>query len=253
MKSERPETKSALHVVTVRDRPVGFRSSRFGGELLAIERGYFPVSGTGYRSLSGAFGFDKHVGPSAIPADYLEGLASSQDETRHAALRRVSRAPKPEGHELANFLSASLDAENALNEGFFAPEPERRALWSGAYGMLCLIDTDARFQPKPNDGVWTPETCAKALTTQRELLRWIGELACGEFGKPRLGRLYSAQAYLELPPKPASELDFALPRITAEFALPLPDSVPAQPRQPAARLPRSAQSSTASTAQMSLF
>ncbi len=208
MKTKPPKAKSTLHIFTVRERPVGFRSSRFGGELVAVERGYFPVSGTGYRSLSGAFGFDDKVGASAIPEDYLERLAKSQDETRHAALRRVSRAPKPEGRELSNFISASIDAENALNEGFFAPEPERRALWSGAYGVLCLVDTDARFQPKPDDGVWTPERCANALATQRELLRWAGDLARGEFAPPRLGWLYCAHAYLGLPPKPAGEPGF---------------------------------------------
>jgi len=253
MKSKRPETKPALHIFTVRDRPVGFRPSRFGGELVAVERGYFPISGTGYRSLSGTFGFDKNVSAAAISADYLEGLAKAQDETRHAALCRVSRAPEPEGRELANFIAASIDAENALNEGFFAPEPERRALWSGAYGVLCLIDTDARFQPKPNNGMWTPACCANELAAHRELLRWIGDLARGEFTMPKLGRLYCARTYLSLPPKPAGEPSFVLPHITAEFALPLPDTVSIQPRRPAVRLPRPAELPDTHTTQMSLF
>lgn len=245
------ETKPA-HIFMIRERPVGFRPSRFGGELVAVERGYFPVSGTGYRSLAGVFGFNKEVHASSIPQEFLESLAKAQDETRHAALRRVSRAPKPEAHQLGNFISASMAAETALNEGFFAPEPERRALWSGAYGVLCLIDTDARFQPKPDGGVWTGEACAKALATQRDLLQWVGELARGEFAKPRLGRLYCAHGYLGLPPKAGGEPSFALPRITAEFSLPLPESVPAQPIRRATRIPSKAAEATP-VAQMSLF
>lgn len=249
--SEQAAAKPA-HIFTIRERPVAFRPSRFGGELVAVERGYCPVSGTGYRSLAGVFGFNKEVQASSIPEGFLESLAKAQDETRHAALRRVSRAPKPDGRELSNFIGANGDAENALNEGFFAPEPERRALWSGAYGVLCLIDTDARFQPKPDNGVWTPKCCANALTTARDLLQWVTELARGDFSKPKLGRLYCAHGYLGLPPKAGGEPSFALPRITAEFALPLPDSVPAQPVRRTARAAAKA-SETASTAQMSLF
>lgn len=245
------ETKPA-HIFTIRERPVGFRPSRFGGELVAVERGYFPVSGTGYRSLAGVFGFNKEVPASAIPDEFLEALAKAQDETRYAALRDVSRAPKPESHQLGNFISASMAAETALNEGFFAPEAERRALWSGAYGVLCLIDTDVRFQPKPNDGVWTLECCAKSLAAQRDLLQWVTELARGDFSKPKLGRLYCAHGYLGLPPKVAGEPSFVLPRITTEFSLPLPESVPAQPVRRAARVAAKTPAA-ASTAQMSLF
>lgn len=252
-KTSARESAKPAHVFMVRERPVAFRPSRYGGELLAVERGFFPVSGTGYRSLAGAFGFNQDVRASDIPDEFLESLAKAQDETRHAALRRVCRAPKPEADPLGGFLGASIDAENALNEGFFAPEPERRALWSGAYGVLCVIDTDARFQPKPDRGVWTPERCANALATQRELLRWIGELARGEFSKPRLGRLYCAHAYLGLPAKPAGEPTFALPRITAEFSLPLPDSVPPQSSRRAPRTATSAASPVGNAAQMNLF
>jgi hypothetical protein len=45
----------------------------------------------------------------------------------------------------SNFIGACIDAEAALAEGFFASDEERLALWRGAFRLLALIDSDARF------------------------------------------------------------------------------------------------------------
>ena len=71
------EPKTDTRVFTVRGRPVGFNATRWGGELVAVERGYFPVSPTGYRSCTG------FVGREDIPADvlteFMESVAKEQD------------------------------------------------------------------------------------------------------------------------------------------------------------------------------
>ncbi|MFA5262966.1 MAG: hypothetical protein WC378_04010 [Opitutaceae bacterium] len=242
------------HVFSVRGRPVGFRRTRWGGELVAVERGSFPVSSTGYRSLAGAFGFRENVQAADIPPEYLESLAAEQDKERRMLLARLQRRPELGRDRLGNFISASMDVEKALNDGFFAPERDRTALWGGAYRLVCLIDADTRFQPEPNDAAWTPEQCARGLAGQRELRGWIERLARGDFVRPPLTRLYCAQGYFELPPKTGGEPPFALPSVTAEFSLDLPvvPAIPAsRPKNPATAVAES--STNSASAQMSLF
>ena len=68
---------------TVRGRPVGFVPGRFGGALVAVERGYFPVSSTGYRSLAGHFGITGEADSTAISPNALKRSRSRR--TRRAA------------------------------------------------------------------------------------------------------------------------------------------------------------------------
>lgn len=211
-----PDSDSATHVFTVRGQPVGFRPSRFGGSLIAVERGPFPVSPSGYRSLAGHFQRFGPGNPEEIPADFLESLAKEQDKNRNALrvrLRRVSRD--------GDFISVSMAAEMALDHGFFAPPEERIALWQDAYRLLCLIDMDPRFQPQPYSAAWTPEHCARALDEQRALLGFVRQLATGSFPAKAPGNLFGAQTYLALSPKPEGEAGFILPGIAAEFAFDL--------------------------------
>ncbi|HVZ65011.1 MAG TPA: hypothetical protein VG838_13555 [Opitutaceae bacterium] len=217
------DTDSPVHVFTVRGRPVGFQSSRFGGSLHAQERGYFPISPTGYRSLAGHFG----TGPAAvvdIPAEFLEKLAEADDRDRRTLLAQLARAPRAESDGLGNFIHVSGRASAAVQAALFAPADERVALWCGAFRLLSLIDSDRRFQPAPNGTAWTAEACAKSLATQRAMLAYVRRIATGDHTQRPPGLFIGVSAYFELPPRPEIETPFALPALTGEFALDLPPS-----------------------------
>lgn len=212
----------STHVFRVRGRPVGFAPGRFGGALVAIERGYFPVSSTGYRSLAGHVGTSGEADPSAISPEFLEALAVAQDRTRAALLARLRRTPLPTPDRLGNFIGVCLDAEAALAEGFFAPDAERFALWRGAFCLFHLIDIDARFQPLPSGPAWSAAGCAHALAVRRALLEFVRRLAAGELPPMPDGTHCAVRAYFELPAKADGEPAFPLPAITAELPLDLP-------------------------------
>jgi hypothetical protein len=210
------------HIFSVRSRPVGFEPGRFGGALVAVERGYFPVSSTGYRSLASHFGINGEADPATISADFLESLAVAQDRTRQTLLARLRRTPLPTLGRLGNFIGACIDAEAALAEGFFARDEERFALWYGAFRHLNLIDTDARFQPTPTAPAWSASGCAQALAIRRALLGFVRQLAAGDLPTPPDGTHFAVRAYLELPPKAEGEPAFTLPTVTADLPLDLP-------------------------------
>jgi hypothetical protein len=210
------------HIFSVRGRPVGFVPGHFGGALVAVERGYFPISSTGYRSLAGHFGINGEAEPAAVAAEFLEALAVAQDRTRDALLARLRRTPLPTADRLGNFIGVSIDAEAALAEGFFAPDGQRFALWRGAFRLLALIDSDARFQPAPTGPAWPAAGCAQALAARRSLLGFVRQLAAGELPAMPAGTHCAVRAYFELPPKPHGEPEFALPALTAELPLDLP-------------------------------
>lgn len=224
MADERP----IEHVFTVRGRPVGYRSSHFGGEVVATLRGYFPISSTGYRSLPGHLGSERFAPGSLASEEFFEGLALEQDKDRRATIARVSRAPRVGSDRLANFISASGDATKAINDGFFAPDADRAVLWQGAYRLLCLIDTDIRFQPAPNDHAWTEEHCAVRLGQSRAQLTFVRQLAAGDFPAEPPAGLLTLHSYFDLPPKPGGEPGIELPAITPEFSLGLSADVPGQ-------------------------
>ena len=208
-----------IHIFSVRGRPVGFEPGRFGGALVAVERGFFPVSSTGYRSLAGHFGINGEADPAVISPEFLEALAVAQDRTCRALLARLRRTPRPTPDRLGNFISMSSEAEAALTEGFFARDDERAALWSGAFQRLSLINTDGRFQPAP---AWTSDSCAEALAARRASLAFLRRLAAGELPPPPAGTHLAVRAYFELPPRSGGEPTFALPTRTADLPLDLP-------------------------------
>lgn len=210
------------HVFSVRGRPVGFVPGRFGAALVAVERGYFPVSCTGYRSLAGHCGVSGALDADDISAEFLEALAAAQDRNRQGLLARLRRMPVPTPDRLGNFIGVSIDAEAAPAEGFFAPHAERSALWRGAFRLLHLIDTDGRFQPAPTSPAWSSMGCAQALAARRAELMFVRQLALGGWPPPPDGTHFTPRAYLELPPKPDGEPAFDLPTVTAELPLDLP-------------------------------
>jgi len=208
------------HVFSVRGRPVGFRPSRFGGELVATERGDFPVSSTGYRSLAGQFG----GGPGhhdLIAEDFLEALAAQRDREREQLRRQLHEAVKPVGSPVANYVHVSIAFERAVQDGFFSTDRDRTALWSGAHYLLCLVDTDPRFQPMPHPGypAWGKSQCEKSHAFARSLLALLKRLATGDMPAQLPVRLLGPSAYLGLPPKPRGEPRIDLGGFIAEMRL----------------------------------
>ena len=248
--------KPVVHVIPVRGRPVGFRASRWGGELVAIERGYFPVSCTGYWSLSCSHGVPEAQQLAAVSSEFLEKLAVDQDKERHGLLKRVSRMPEPGRDGLIGYIGVSMDAEKALSDGFFAPDHERTALWGGAYRLFSLIDSDRRFQPQPDGNRWNAEHCAKALVQARMMRALVERLAKGDFPAeiPPTHRFFCGHSYFDLPARPQGETPFALPAVSKEFAFDLPSAprCESSPRSASAPRPDPEQVSEP-TNQLSLF
>ena len=201
--------------LSVRGRPVGYVPGQWGGSLVAMERGYFPVSETGYRSLSG-------LGESAVTEEFLEALAKERDRERSRLVAQAGAPLRPEPSALTNYIHVSSLADRAFQHGVFATDGDRAELWSGAYRLYAMIDSDPRFQPASEHSPWTPEVCASALAKTREamalLLRWANGYAPGAVP---VG-LFSARAYLALPPRSDGEPAVRLAAVTAELGLDIP-------------------------------
>ncbi len=203
-------------VFTVRGRPVGFQAGIWGGALVAVERGDFPISPTGFRSMSGA-------GEASVTPGFLEELAKTHERERKGLVERMREAERPAGDTIINYIHASGAYEQAIQYGFFAPDRDRSALWAGANRLLCIVDSDARFQPTPDPTyvAWKAEACAEALARTREFKALLGKLAAGDIPAEMPIRLLGANAYLALPPKPGGEPKIDLGGYTAEMALEL--------------------------------
>ena len=210
-------------VFTVRGRPVGFQSSRYGGALVALERGYFPVSASGYLSLASEFWRVQSDCSAAICADLLDALAAAQDKERRAILTRVRRAPRLGSDRLGNFIGVSIDVEKAVHDGFFAPNADREELWRAAFRLLCMIDADPRFQPEPSAPAWTPAHCVAALEEKRKLLNVVRCLARGEYPAERPPFNFLPLGYFNLPVKPGGEPCFPLPEAPLTLGLEIPE------------------------------
>lgn len=211
------EEEKITQVFTVRDRPVGFRSGRWGGALVAVERGEFPISPTGYRSLSG-------LAAEAVTPAFLDELSWGHERELQGVLQLLREAHQSVGEPISNYIQASGAYEQGMLHGFFASDRDRAALWSGAHQLLCRVDDDARFQPAPDPRfvAWTAEHCAGALARARELKSLLVRLAAGDFPATLPVRLIGAQGYLDLPAKRGGEPKIELGGYTAEMAFKLP-------------------------------
>lgn len=205
-----------MQVVSVRGRPVGINRSRFGASLVAVERGYFPVSPTGFWSMSG-YGMGQ-AGPLAVRPEYLESLAENQDRERKALLVGLLRAAKPDRDRRGNFIHVSLYVDKAINDGFFAPDHERAPLWQAAHRLLNLVDADPQFQPVPDRFAWNREQCDKALAHMRTLHACLKRFAQGDYSGELPWPFFGAKAYIKLPPKPTGEPAVALHETTIELS-----------------------------------
>jgi hypothetical protein len=238
------EAPKIAHIFKVRDRPVGLQIGKWGGALVAVERGHFPISPTGYRSLcSHAQG--RVVTASMVSGDFLESLAANQDRERQTLMRQLREDFHPGRDRVTNYIHASLYADKGFHDGFFAPEKDRAILWPAAHRLLCLIDLDRRFQPEPNER-WDLGQCARAVEKARAMKRLLERCAKGDLPPPQevpIGSM-TTKTYLELPPKPAGERQVMLHGITTELPLNLaPSEKPAahslvrETKTPATELP----------------
>ena len=187
--------------------------------MVAVERGYFPISHTGYWSLSG-FGVGQ-PDPLFIKPEVLESLAEAKDRERKAILINLHRAVKPARGPTENFVHVSLYVDRAIDEGFFAPDRERTQIWQTAHRLLCLVDTDPQFQPLPDRFAWGVLECEKALVNIRNLHACLKRFAQGVFSGELPWPLFGARAYAKLPPKPSDEPAVALNAPTIEMSLDL--------------------------------
>jgi hypothetical protein len=240
------------HVFTVRGRPVGFRSTRWGGELHAVERGYFPVSSTGFYSANSSG--QGRRGPESLPAEFLESLAVAQDRERQALLKQLRENAKAQRDPLMNYIHVSLCAEHAFADGFFAPEAERAALWPAAHRLFLLMESDPRYQPKPG-GRWTEALCAQALVKARTMKGLVERCATGRF--PQRSEVpvgcFAMRAYLALPAKKTEERRVILTGVNAELTLNLV-GMENQTRSASSQRPsEKAGTSTVASTQLSLF
>lgn len=240
-------------IVSVRGRPVGINRSRFGASLVAVERGYFPVSPSGFWSLSG-FGMGQS-GPLAIRPEYLETLAENQDRERKALLVNLHRAVKPERDRKGNFIHVSLYVDKAINDAFFSPDHERAPLWQAAHRLLCLVAADPQFQPVPDRYAWNREQCDKALANMQNLHACLKRFAQGDYSGELPMPLFGARAYAKLPPRPSGEPKVVLhgAAIELSFDLTVPEKLATEQQRPMPRIVKPPAEPIQTVAQLGLF
>lgn len=193
-------------ILECRGRRIGFRHTRFGGEIHAVDRGYFPCSSTGYRSL-GRYAFGDNA-PLPGVAD-LEALAVEQDKVNVSLLKRCHRALRAPGRPngVDNFIYASGAADCALAHGFFADPALRADLWRSAFRIYtAIIDTPEAHPGHSsqclNRNAWTPDYCVSRLQLIVDTRTWLRDLLDGTFVLPDWPRQYlplGAASYFDLP------------------------------------------------------
>lgn len=218
-------------IYTIRGRPVGYAPDSWGGSFVAVERGYFPISPTGYRSCTG---FARREITPADKQAVLAKLAEEQDRERTSLLKRLGEGAKPEGDPVLNYIHASMAYEKAVADGFFATDRQRSELWSGAHKLLCVVLDDRRYQPttEAKYPAWHEAHCQAAMDFARKLRESLVRWAGGDFSETPPLRLLGAQGYFRLPAKPGGEPRVDLGAYTAELSLDAPAVMMArQPRR----------------------
>ncbi|MDB6095574.1 MAG: hypothetical protein JWM32_3136 [Verrucomicrobia bacterium] len=207
---------------------MGFRPGKlFGAALVAMERGHFPVSHTGYRSVCGIIGSGPGK-PEDVSQEFLDTRALEEERTVRAILKACGKAGKPEGNPIHNYIRISSDYQQAMRCGFFATDENRRTLWAAAFQLLAIVESDARFQPVPVKGYLarTKEICRDARDDAKSMKEALVGMAAGTFPKKvPCGGLVGLESYFELPPKPAGEPVIDLGGFVPEMKLKLPVTV----------------------------
>lgn len=235
---------------TVRGRPVGYLDSGLGGALVAVDRGHFPMSPTGYWSLSG-------LRCESVNAELLERLATERDQERKAVMARANFEVRTGPSRLFNYIHVSGSAEKAFHDGFFATDAQRRELWPAAFKLFSIIDSDERFQPVPANSAWTEESCAAALAKTRHVLAVLKRCANGDFPvtfpSPVPLVTWAPNGYFQLPAKKEGEPVVALPAITFEMSIGTEAPASKAKEKTATVRPVGGESTASPTEQLGLF
>lgn len=208
-------------IFELRGRKIGYRCTRWGGELHAVERGWFPCSSTGYRSLSGA----KDTPSIAL----LEALAMNQDCENASLLKRCRQATRNTNVHGRDFILARSAAEAALGNGFFAAPDLRAQLWPVAYQLFNHIIAAPEIHPAhPTQGlnrtVWTPDHCETAIRHVIAHRDWLAGLLNGTFALPGWTDQrvpHEATAYFRRPPA-GPEPVIGVPALEMSLGLDIP-------------------------------
>lgn len=197
-------------IYSVRGRPVGFVPGRYGGGLVAVERGYFPVSNTGYRSLTDLYTANGMTAVTSVPSDYLEALAVEEDFQRRSTINRLKKTPRSGLDGLGDFIEIVYGAEGAFGHGLFAPERDRIDLWRESHRLLRLVETGVRFTGVPADFALSENDWNATRRRLGTLRQFIENAAAGDFSESIPSLLCEVVAYLALPRKVSGEVSFAL-------------------------------------------
>ena len=203
------------HLFTVRGRPVMFRKDEdFFGALYATERGWFPLSHTGYISLA-QFTNDavKRTGFfNLLSENFLENIADANQRKTNKVLREIIQCSRRDstGHDVTHHLKC---ATRAFDYGLFATDAQRRQLWQAAHETYSkLFDCDS---------VWLVAEEGQGFLRHIEYHRENFDTLCqcmrGEFTcEKALSHPFALQlaGYFELPPRPEGEPVIPIPSQT---------------------------------------
>lgn len=198
-------------LVQLRGRPVRLERQQYGWSANVVERGYFPVSPTGYRSFSTGNAAGE---PPSLKA--LEELSVQFDSERAKALKGALGCLAErfaEIHEegcademIGRHISLDMAAQRAFEHGSFAPESERVALWEAAFLLFDRLARDPLVRPLPNGHAWSKSVCDAAVEGAQMAREALRKFMAGDFEMPgshfRL-RPLARLAELDGPPFPA--------------------------------------------------
>ena len=214
-------------IVSVFGRPVGVLRTPAQTALVAMERGYFPLSVTG----SIVIGGPREALP---PVRHLAVMNCCADEERAQVRREILAGPRLHRSPMVNHHRACSLAEHAIEAGFFARPAERDRLWTLAHRQLCRSETDPRFRPEATAQCGSGHEAAQAVTRVQRLRRFLE--SCGRGDSPAVAPwgFLAAAAYLRLPadakhpPRLRLQGDFI--RVDSDFMAVRPVSPAPDPR-----------------------
>ena len=216
---------------TVRNRPVLFTKGdgRYSESLHAVERGPFPISQSGYRSMAGCL-YNWHDDSdipldAAITPEILDALAVKQEKELQAALIRAKRSARvrPNG-SVSQFITLSSTATCITKYGLFADNKTRREVWHAAYPLFQTICDDNHFSIEKMAGqapAWHEEGCRVQLALCREQFALLRRFMAGDLrieDNDHIALTYMGSSlYFDLPPKPEGEPVIEPPSTELEF------------------------------------
>jgi hypothetical protein len=209
------------HLFTVCGRPVMFRKTgMFFGALHAIERGYFPVSHTGYYSLA-QFTFcarDQHIEfPDLLSENFLASIAAGQQRQTNEVLREVTQCSRQNAANRYTFIHCAHFAALAFDHGLFATDTLRRQLWQAAHETYSNLFDSIFVQQAANDR----QNPLRGIETDRQTFDALCRCMNGDFSPDKTSSAFlpaiHMTSYCELPPRPGGEPVITAPTRTLMF------------------------------------